>query len=153
MVALSKRGFKISVSNFIDAKAASLSPALHVVYDKSLTDATITDKSIKEWISVNFGPIDFEGTCEGTVEVFILTREDSEGLASDALFDTIMNFFSDPDMPDGNKRIPFYEVKDGALVQTSTMWLARITPMKEFTLLDETKVCPTVLTFAWSGSL
>lgn len=153
MVALSKRGFKISVSNFIDAKAAALSPPLHVVYDKSLTDATVTDNSIKEWISVNFGTIDFDGTCEGYVEIFILTREDPEGLKSDIIFDKLMEFFSDPVMPDGNKRIPFNEVINEALVQTSTMWLARITPGKEFTLLDETKVCPTHLTFAWSGTL
>lgn len=153
MVALSKRGFKISISNFIDEQASALTPPLHVVYDKSLTDATVTDKSIQEWISVNFGVIDFEGTCEGTVELFILTRQDPEALKSDAVFDKIMEFFSDPAMPDGNKRIPFYEVKDGALVRTSTMWLARITPMKEFTLLDETKVCPTQLVFSWSGTL
>ena len=153
MVALSKRGFKISVSNFIDVQAAALSPALHVVYDKSLTDATVTATTIKEWISVNFGTLDFEGTCEGTVEIFILTREDPEGLKSDEIFDAVNGFFSDPAMPDGNKRIPFYEVKNGALVQTSTMWLARITPMKEFSLSDETKVCPTQLVFAWSGTL
>jgi hypothetical protein len=152
MVALSKRGFKISISNFIDSKA-SVIPALHVVYDKSLTDATNTDKSIKEWISVNFGTIDFEGTCEGLVEIYILTREDPEFLNNDAVLDTVMNFFSDKAMPDGNKRIPFYEVIDGALVQTSTMWLARVTPLKEFTLLDETKVCPTQLWFSWTGSL
>jgi len=152
MVALSKRGFKISISNFIDNKASEV-PALHVVYDKSLTDATNTDKSIKEWISVNFGTIDFEGTCEGLVEIYILTREDPEFLNNDAVLDTVMNFFSDKAMPDGNKRIPFYEVIDGALVQTSTMWLARVTPLKEFTLLDETKVCPTQLWFSWTGSL
>lgn len=152
MVALSKRGFKISVSNFIDAKASVL-PAIHVVYDKSLTDATNTDNSIKEWISITFGNIDFEGTCEAVVDAYILTREDPEGLKNDILLDRFMNFFSDPAMPDGNKRIPFYEVISDALVQTSTMWLARVTPLKEFTLLDETKVCPTQLWFSWNGSL
>jgi len=152
MVALSKRGFKISISNFIDNKASEV-PALHVVYDKSLTDATNTDKSIKEWISVNFGTIDFEGMCEGLVEVYVLTREDPEFLNNDIVLDRVMNFFSDKAMPDGNKRIPFYEVIDDALVQTSTMWLARVTPLKEFTLLDETKVCPTQLWFSWNGSL
>ena len=152
MVALSKRGFKISVSNFIDAEAAKL-PAVHVVYDKSLTDVTNTDKSIKEWISVNFGTLSFEGVYEGQVDINILTREDAEGLKGDILLDRVLSFFSDPAMPDGNKRIPFYEVVDGALVKTSTMWLARITPLKEFSLLDETKVCPTMLWFAWNGSL
>ena len=152
MVALSKRGFKISISNFIDVKA-SVSPAIHVVYDKSLTDATNTDNSVKEWISVNFGNIDFEGICEGLVEVYVLTREDAEGLKNDILVDRLMNFFSDPAMPDGNKRIPFYEIVDGALVQTSTLWLARVTPLKEFTLSDETKVCPTQLWFSWNGTL
>ncbi len=153
MVALSKRGFKISISNFIDAQAAVLTPALHVVYDKSLTDATVVDNSIKEWISVNFGALDFEGTYEGSVEVFVLTREDPEGLRNDEIFDAVHGFFSDSAMPDGNKRIPFYEVISGSLVRTSTLWLARIIPMKEFMLSDETKVCPTQLVFSWSGTL
>ena len=152
MVALSKHGFKISVSNFID-QMASVSPTMHVVYDKSLTDATNTDKSIKEWVSITFGAVDFEGICEGQVDAYILTREDPEGLKNAMLFDKLLNFFSDPAMPDGNKRIPFYEVINGALVQTSTLWLARVTPLKEFTLLDETKVCPTQLLFAWNGTL
>jgi hypothetical protein len=152
MVALSKSGFKISISNYIDAQA-SVSPTLHVVYDKSLTDATNTDKSIKEWISVSFGTMDFEGICEGQVDIYVLTRQDPEGVKNAQVFDKLMNFFSDPAMPDGNKRIPFYEVVDGALLQTSTLWLARITPLKEFTLLDETKVCPTQLVFSWNGSL
>lgn len=152
MVALSKRGFKISVSNFIDQEALKV-PAIHVVYDKGLTDATNTDKTIKEWISVTFGGMDFVGIYEGQVDVNVLTREDPEGLKNDALLDRVLNFFSDQAMPDGNKRIPFYEIIDGALVQTSTMWLARVVPLREFTLLDETKVCPTQLWFSWNGSL
>ena len=51
MVALSKSGFKISLSKFIDS-VASVDPKMHVVYDKSLTDATNVDKSIKAWVSV-----------------------------------------------------------------------------------------------------
>lgn len=152
MVALSKQGFKISLSNFIDAQAAIGTP-LHVVYDKSLTDATNVDNSVKEWIAVNFGSMDFEGIYEAEVTVNVLTREDPEGLASDAVFDRVLGFFSDPAMPDGNKRISFYEVKNGVLVQTSTMWLARAIPMREFTLMDETKVCPTQLYLSWNGSL
>ena len=152
MVALSKRGFKISVSNFIDQEALKV-PAIHVVYDKGLADTTNTDKTIKEWIPVTFGGMDFVGIYEGQVDVNVLTREDPEGLKNDALLDRVLNFFSDQAMPDGNKRIPFYEVIDGALVQTSTMWLARVVPLREFTLLDETKVCPTQLWFSWNGSL
>jgi hypothetical protein len=152
MVGLSKQGFKISLSNFIDAQAALGSP-LHVVYDKSLTDVTNVDSSVTEWISVNFGNIDFSGIFEAQVDLYVLTREDPEGLANSAVFDRVLNFFSDPVMPDGNKRIPFYELRNGVLVQTSTMWLARITPLREFTLLDETKVCPTQLYLSWNGTL
>lgn len=152
MVALSKSGFKISLSKFIDS-VASVDPKMHVVYDKSLTDATNVDKSIKAWVSVVFGIVDFEGLCEGQIDAYMLTREDPEGIDNSFLLDKFMKFFSDPAMLDGNKRIPFYEVIDGSLVQTSTMWLARVAPLREFTLLDETKVCPTQFWFNWNGSL
>jgi|GEM_PF-2764501 hypothetical protein len=161
MVGLTKQGFKISLANFIDDCATAQN--IHVVYDKTLTDATVVDKSIDSWVSFNFGNIEFGNVCEAEVMAYVLTRKDPEGYMNDMLFDQFFSFFSDPVMPDGNKRIPFHEVAvtgtddEGKpiqeLVQTATMWLARITPLVEFILMDDTKVCPTRLYFRWFGSL
>jgi len=152
MVGLTKYGFKVSAYNYIES--ALNAKGIHFVSDKSLTDNTKTDSSILSWVSVNVGAFDVDSSpAEGTVNAYILTRQDPEGLNNDKVFDELLGIFSDPTASDGNKRIPFKELNGGVMVETGVMWLARILVSDSFFLQDETKVCPAQLVFSWVVSL
>lgn len=127
-------GLKISMNNFIEQNLSSYT----IVFDENFADPETFESGAK-WLTPMYGPCDPDSVVkEIEFFVFCFAKGDIEGLGLSEMIDSVRGIFSDPIQNDGNKRIPFNVVKDGALLQVSTIIASDIKIEETFRLGDST---------------
>ena len=127
-------GLKISMNNFIEQNLSSYT----IVFDENFADPETFESGAK-WLTPVYGPCDPDSVVkEIEFFVFCFSKGDIEGLELSEMIDSVCGAFSDPTKNDGNKRIPFNVVKDGALLQVSTIMASDIRIEETFRLGDST---------------
>ena len=127
-------GLKISMNNFIEQNLSSYM----IVFDENFADPETFESGAK-WLTPMYGPCDPDSVVK-EIEFFVycFAKGDIEGLGLSEMIDSVRGIFSDPIQNDGNKRIPFNVVKDGALLQVSTIIASDIKIEETFRLGDST---------------
>ena len=127
-------GLKISMNNFIEQNLSSYM----IVFDENFADPETFESGAK-WLTPVYGPCDPDSVVK-EIEFFVycFAKGDIEGLGLSEMIDSVRGIFSDPIQNDGNKRIPFNVVKDGALLQVSTIIASDIKIEETFRLGDST---------------
>lgn len=127
-------GLKISMNNFIEQNLSSYM----IVFDENFADPETFESGAK-WLTPMYGPCDPDSVVK-EIEFFVycFAKGDIEGLGLSEMIDSVRGIFSDPLQNDGNKRIPFNVVKDGALLQVSTIIASDIKIEETFRLGDST---------------
>lgn len=127
-------GLKISMNNFIEQNLSSYM----IVFDENFADPETFESGAK-WLTPVYGPCDPDSVVK-EIEFFVycFAKGDIEGLGLSEMIDSVRGIFSDPLQNDGNKRIPFNVVKDGALLQVSTIIASDIKIEETFRLGDST---------------
>ena len=127
-------GLKISMNNFIEQNLSSYM----IVFDENFADPETFESGAK-WLTPVYGPCDPDSVVK-EIEFFVycFAKGDIEGLELSEMIDSVRGIFSDPLQNDGNKRIPFNVVKDGALLQVSTIIASDIKIEETFRLGDST---------------
>lgn len=64
---------------------------------------------LTNWIVVGFEGIDIDTASTGVLEILCFSRNDEGGIVLSSLRDIIVDMMVDEDMPDGCKRIPYYD--------------------------------------------
>ena len=123
-----------------------------VLFDKTILYENIRDKTITQWIVVNFGQFRRDYLSSNVLEVNCCTRKDTEGVKLSKLTDTVMGYLTDPNMTDATKRITLYNATDsspsnwteigGMMVTTIREGIQQLTP-------DETKVKGIDIVLRW----
>ncbi len=130
----SYNGLKISMNNFIEQNLSSYT----IVFDENFADPETFESGAK-WLTPVYGPFDPDSVVkEIEFFVFCFSKGDIEGLELSEMIDSVCGIFSDPTQNDGNKRIPFNVVKDGVLLQVSTIIASDINIEGTFRLGDST---------------
>ena len=107
-------GFKISIDKFLSENL----PDVVVVSDPS----EIPDANPDEWISLIYGDADIVSIVKRSdISFHCLTKNDDGGFRRASLIDKLVRVFEDDNQTDKTRRIPFYVVEDGSLVQKSTI--------------------------------
>jgi hypothetical protein len=122
------------MNNFIETNLSDYT----IVFDENFADPDIFESGAK-WITPVYGEYDPSSTVK-EIDFFFycFVKGDPEGLELAKLIDVICGIFSDPAQNDGNKRIPFNIVKDGALERVSTIIASDIGIESSFRLGDST---------------
>lgn len=130
----SYNGLKISMNNYIEQNLSSYT----IVFDENFADPE-TFESGSKWITPVYGDCDPDSVVK-ELEFFLycFAKGDIEGLELSKMIDSVREIFSDPTQNDGNKRIPFNVVKDGTLLQVSTIIASDIRIEGSFRLGDST---------------
>lgn len=122
------------MNNFIEANLSDFI----IVFDENFADPE-TFESGSKWLTPIYGDCNPSSVVK-EIEFFIycFSKGDIEGLEMSEMIDKVCSVFSDPAQNDGNKRIPFNIVKDGSLLQVSTIIASDISIEGTFRLGDST---------------
>lgn len=108
-------GLKISIDKFLQE---NLTGVLVVNDPTEVPEDTEPD----EWISVIYGDCDIISIVKKTeISFHCLTKNDDGGFRRAKLIDKLIKVFEDNNQGDNTRRIPFYVVENGSLVQKSTI--------------------------------
>lgn len=96
-----------------------------ITFDRSLESPTLQGRKVDKWLAVQFSFFSRGQVSDFPVDVYCCTRQDNEGFKNAQLVDKVIEALTDPDQPDGLKRIVFYkshpsnpwEVIGGLIVQ------------------------------------
>lgn len=136
---------------FVDALGAA------VTFDTSLASPDIRSQgaaAIKQWYNINFGEFGRQALAEYLFEIYILSRQDAEGVKLAESVDTVMDMLVDSGMTDGLKRIPLYDITEtpweviGQMV-VQEIWDDPIYEAQE----DETKIKVFNVKLRWGAAM
>ena len=123
---------------FVDS--ISTAEGVPVTFDKALNTPILQGKEADKWVSVTFGPVNFDTLSDVIVEVYCCTRRDNEGYKLSQLRDKVLGYLVDDTMPDGKKRIDFYQSSySGAWTLIGKLLVFEILPSGDMLAPDETK--------------
>ena len=123
---------------FVDTLGAA------VTFDTSLASPDIRTQganALKQWYNVDFGEFGRQELAEYLFEIYILSRQDAEGVKLAENTDTVFGMLVDSSMTDGMKRIPLYDVSKTPWELLGQMVVQDIWDAPIFEVLaDETKM-------------
>jgi len=100
--------YKMSVRKFFTNQIQDIR-GKHVFFDRQYSIPKNTaGVDLKSWIVVGFNGIDIDTISTGMLEVICFSRNDEGGIELSALRDILMDMMVDESMPDGCRRIPYY---------------------------------------------
>lgn len=138
-------GLKISMNSFIEQSL----PSYTHVFDENFADPE-TFESGARWVTPVYGECNPDDVIkESEFFIYCFVKGDPEGLELAEMIDTVYGAFSDPEQNDGNKRIPFNIVKDGNLLQVSTIIASDIRFEGTFRLGDSTLAQAVRINLLW----
>lgn len=86
----------------------SLSSYCPITFDRGLESPILQGRKVDKWIAVQFSYFSRGQVSEFPVDFYCCTRQDNEGFKNAQLADKVIEAMTDPDQPDGLKRITFY---------------------------------------------
>lgn len=127
-------GLKISLNNYLDATF----PDIIRVYDENFANPSVFNDGAR-WITPIYGNcVSDEVIKRLEFFVYVFSKSDPEGLELAKIVTRVLKAFYDETQNDGRKRIPFYEVDNGALVQISSIIASDTSVEGIFRLEDST---------------
>ena len=138
-------GLRISLNNFIDAEF----PDVIRVYDENFADPNVFEDGSR-WLSPVYGSCDPESHIKKLeFFIYVFSKSDPEGLELSKIITRVVAAFYDNTKNDGKRRIPFYSVVNGSLVQKSTILSSDLTVEQGFNLTDSTKAQAIRIELSW----
>ena len=83
-----------------------------VLFDKTILYENIRDKTVTQWLVVNFGQFNRDYLSSNILEINCCTRKDTEGVKLSKLTDIVVGHLTDANMTDATKRITLYNSTD-----------------------------------------
>jgi len=125
-----------------------------VVFDKSLSDPDLKDKSTDRWVVINFGAIDMGTLSEIYLDIFICSRKDPEGFKNAQLRDVVMGYLSDTTQTDGMARISLYQSSATvAWTLIGAFVVQEVTEGQSFDAEDQTKFRQLTARLRWASKI
>jgi len=128
-----------------------------VTFDISLASPDIRTQgstAIKQWYNIDFGEFGRQDLAEYLFEIYILSRQDAEGVKLIENTDKIMDMLVDSSMTDGMKRIPLYDVSSIPWELIGSMVVQDIWDAPVYNILDdETKLKILSVRLRWGAAM
>lgn len=138
---------------FVDSLETTESIAL--TYDKALSTPKVQGIAVTRWVTILIGPMDLEAMSTLVLNIYVCTKQDSEGFKLAQLRDTVMGYLSDTEQTDGMKRIPLYRSRaSGNWTQLDGGFVVQeVTESGQMEAPDETKFKILSATLRWSAKI
>ena len=136
---------------FVDALGTA------VTFDVSLASPDMRSQgvsAINEWYNVDFGEFGRQELADYYFEVYIMTRQDPEGVKLAENSDTIMDLLVDNTLQDGMRRIPLYDTSEIPWVLIGNMAVQDIWDAPVYNVMeDETKIKILSVRMRWGAAI
>lgn len=138
---------------FVDSLETTESIAL--TYDKALSTPKVQGIAVNRWVTILIGPMELEAMSTLVLNIYVCTKQDSEGFKLAQLRDTVMGYLSDTEQTDGMKRIPLYRSRaSGNWTQLDGGFVVQeVTESGQMDAPDETKFKILSCTLRWSAKI
>lgn len=128
-----------------------------VTFDTSLASPDLRAQgidSVNQWYNIDFGEFGRNELAEFYFDIYILSRQDPEGVLLIQNTDTVMGLLLDSTKTDGMKRIPLYDVSVLPWVFLTNMVIQDIwdSPSAEV-IEDETKIKLLSVKMRWGAKI
>lgn len=128
-----------------------------VTFDTTLASPNIRvqgSNAVKQWYNINFREFGRQTLAEYFFDVYILSRQDPEGVKLAENTDTIMDLLVDNTMQDGMRRIPLYDITKDPWELIGSMVVQDISDDELYLPLeDETKAKVLAVRLRWGAAI
>lgn len=131
----------------------------HITFDRTLSYPDTRERgedAVTWWVNVVFGEMGRDALADFSIDLYVCTRQDAEGVLLSEKSDLIFSLLTDSSKTDGMKRIPFYDVSSDPWTELTAMVVQYIydSPVFDITLPeDETKVKMLTVLFRWGAAI
>lgn len=131
----------------------------NITFDRTLASPDtreLGEDAVDWWINVSFGEMGRNDLADFSIDLYVCTRQDSEGVLLSEKTDLVFSLLLDSTKTDGMKRVPFYDVSTDPWTELTAMVVQYIydSPVFDITIPeDETKVKMLTVLFRWGAAI